>query len=87
LRWRGLRVPCFLVASDRIILPAFSRDASGVNVLREPSLFGYRCAVIADNRVLDFGPVEGLERRLRHCQINGAGTQGGPARVQERNRL
>jgi len=85
LRWRGLRAPCYLVAPKRIILPAFSRDAAGVNVLREPSLFGYRCAVIVGERVLDFGPVQRLGRRLRNRQIMGAGTQSGPARVQERN--
>jgi putative SbcD/Mre11-related phosphoesterase len=63
LRLGGLRAPCFLIGARRIMLPAFSRDASGVNVLCRRWPRGYRCAVIAGEQVLDFGPVAGLSRR------------------------
>src|SRR5262249_15168409 len=43
LRWRGIAAPCFLVASNRIVLPAFSRDAAGVNVVRDRRWRGFRC--------------------------------------------
>jgi putative SbcD/Mre11-related phosphoesterase len=61
LRW-GNRVaaPCYLIGADRIVLPAFSPDAAGVNVLRGRRWHGYRCAAIAGDRVLDFGEVSRL---------------------------
>jgi putative SbcD/Mre11-related phosphoesterase len=56
LRWRpGVEGPCFLVAEDHLILPAYSADAAGVNVLRGRKWSAYRCCVIAGEQVLDFG--------------------------------
>ena len=40
--WRGRRWPCFLVTENRLVLPAFSRDAAGVNVANDPLWRGFR---------------------------------------------
>jgi putative SbcD/Mre11-related phosphoesterase len=55
LRWRGVAAPCFLATADRLVLPAFSRDASGVGVVRSRRWRGYRCLAPVGGRVLDFG--------------------------------
>jgi metallophosphoesterase superfamily enzyme len=49
--------PCYLVGDDRLVLPAYSADAAGVNVLGIRRWRDYRCGVIAGDRVLDFGLV------------------------------
>jgi putative SbcD/Mre11-related phosphoesterase len=66
VRWNA-RVggPCCLVASDRLVLPAFSRDAAGVNVLGDRRWHGFRCYAIADDRVLDFGELAALHARTQ----------------------
>jgi putative SbcD/Mre11-related phosphoesterase len=65
LRWQKVTAPCFLVGPDRIVLPAFSRDARGGNVLTSDCWRGYRCYVPVGNEVMDFGEVSALKRRLR----------------------
>jgi metallophosphoesterase superfamily enzyme len=60
-----LRAPCYLAAAGRLILPAYSVDAAGVNVLRRPCWGAFRCAVIVGEDVLDFGRVADLPARLR----------------------
>ncbi len=56
LRWgNGLAAPSFLVAEDHLVLPAFSADAAGVNVLNDERWSSYRCCAIAGETVLDFG--------------------------------
>jgi uncharacterized protein len=64
VRW-GPRLggPCYLVSEKRLILPAFSRDAAGVNVLGRARWQAFRCCVIAGERVLDFGVVKSLARK------------------------
>jgi putative SbcD/Mre11-related phosphoesterase len=66
LRW-GNRIdaPCFLVGPRRLVLPAFSADASGVNVLGDARWLSFRCCVAAGDRVLDFGEVGVLKRRQK----------------------
>jgi putative SbcD/Mre11-related phosphoesterase len=65
-RWNEeITAPCYLVSPDRLILPAFSEDAAGINVLRGPSWRNYRCCVIAGEEVFDFGEVAALQRRQR----------------------
>jgi putative SbcD/Mre11-related phosphoesterase len=54
-RWDDLAAPCFLVGQRRLVLPAFSADAAGVNVVNQPRWSGYQCCVIAGEHVLDFG--------------------------------
>jgi metallophosphoesterase superfamily enzyme len=70
LRWGpGMTAPCYLVGRDRIVLPAFSADAAGVNVLGDRRWRHYRCCAIAGDEVLDFGAVGTLQR------INHRGTE------------
>lgn len=67
LRW-GPRVSasCYLVGPDQLVLPAFSRDAAGEDVLRSRRWVGHRCVAIADDALLDFGPIDRLaEQRGR----------------------
>jgi putative SbcD/Mre11-related phosphoesterase len=52
VRKQGQVHPCFLVGPDRILLPAFSRDAAGVNLLRDPSWRSFDCYPIVGNRVV-----------------------------------
>ena len=56
--------PCYLVGEGRIVLPAFSADAAGVNVLPGRKWQCFRCGVIAGDRVLDFGEIGALRKRL-----------------------
>jgi uncharacterized protein len=63
-RWRGrLSAPCYLVGPCRLVLPAYSDDAAGVNVRGDRRWRDFRCLVIAGEEVLDFGPVGDLRRR------------------------
>jgi putative SbcD/Mre11-related phosphoesterase len=59
----GSRVACYLHRATRIVLPAFSADAAGVNVLRNDGCLGYRCCAIVGDRVLDFGELDALRTR------------------------
>ncbi len=59
----GAEGPCFLVAPGHLVLPAYSADAAGGNVLRQGRWAKYRCAVIAGEKVLDFGELGGLRWR------------------------
>jgi metallophosphoesterase superfamily enzyme len=61
LRWsRRAAGACFLVGPDRLILPAYSLEAAGVDVVNAPRWRDYRCCVIAGDRVLDLGELRGL---------------------------
>jgi metallophosphoesterase superfamily enzyme len=55
--------PCYLVGSQRLILPAFSADAAGVNVLGVRRWRSFRCCVIAGERVLDLGELASFRKR------------------------
>jgi metallophosphoesterase superfamily enzyme len=64
LRWRpGVEGSCFLVTDNHLVLPAYSADAAGVNVLRGGKWAAYRCCVIAGEVVLDLGNVATIMRR------------------------
>jgi putative SbcD/Mre11-related phosphoesterase len=64
LRWNGtITAPCYLVGPDHLVLPAFSRNAAGVNVLRTSQWRGYRAIAIAGDQLLDFGEVSALTRK------------------------
>jgi metallophosphoesterase superfamily enzyme len=64
LRWGGQAAPCYLLTSDRLVLPAFSTDAAGVNVLGDRRWSKYQCQAIVGGEVLDFGRVGEMRRRL-----------------------
>jgi metallophosphoesterase superfamily enzyme len=63
--------PCYLVGPRRLILPAFSADAAGVNVLSVRRWRPYRCCVIAGDRVVDFGELATLRPRLATISLGG----------------
>jgi putative SbcD/Mre11-related phosphoesterase len=60
----GQSAPCYLVSESRIVLPAFSSDAAGSNVLSRLEWNDYRCHAIAGDEVLDFGTLRQLRKRL-----------------------
>jgi putative SbcD/Mre11-related phosphoesterase len=65
LRLRGrVAAPCYLVGKRRLVLPAFSVDAAGVNVLHDRRWRGYRCCVLNGSDVLDFGELGTLGKRI-----------------------
>jgi putative SbcD/Mre11-related phosphoesterase len=69
-RWQGIVAPCFLAGPGQIVLPAFSRNAAGCNVLsavlpKDWLRGSLRCLVGTGNEVLDFGPLAKLRRELR----------------------
>ena len=70
LRLEGLTAPCFLIGRGRIVLPAFSTNAAGVDVVTagvpaigSPTSFAASPAPATEP--LDFGPLDDL-RRLGH---------------------
>jgi uncharacterized protein len=66
VRWSGrLTAPCYLVGPGRLVLPAFSPDAAGVNVLGRSRWSAFRCGVIVGDEVMDFGPAGALGRTIR----------------------
>jgi metallophosphoesterase superfamily enzyme len=69
LRCGRVSAPCYLVGRDRIVLPAFSQDARGVNVRGAPRWRGHRCCASAGDEVLDLGelplPVRARDRYIR----------------------
>ncbi len=65
VRWSSRAAgPCYLVGEERIVLPAFSQDAAGVNVINARKWQKFRCGVVAGDRVLDFGELAALRKRL-----------------------
>jgi metallophosphoesterase superfamily enzyme len=71
LRWKGRHAAaCYLLQERRIVLPAFSPDAAGVNVLTVDDWQSYRCAVIAGDQVWDVGEVASFRSKR---QLSGKG--------------
>jgi putative SbcD/Mre11-related phosphoesterase len=69
MRWNSrVAAPCYLVGHDRIVLPAFSADAAGVNVLGARRWSRYRCAAVVGDAVLDFGFAAARAHRVPSTQ-------------------
>jgi metallophosphoesterase superfamily enzyme len=66
LRWRGRKVPCFLVSDSSIVLPAMSLDAAGADVDRDPAWLGWRRYAIIDGAVRAVPAPTKKERRRLH---------------------
>jgi len=62
ITWRGRCCPCYLVGGGRLILPAYSRDARGVNIRTDPTLRDHRCIAILGDRLVS---LKGETRRAR----------------------
>jgi putative SbcD/Mre11-related phosphoesterase len=68
-RYAGHAAPCFMVGGGRIVLPAFSANAAGCDVVSVavPKAWraaNLRCIVSTRDALLDFGPINELRRRL-----------------------
>ncbi|MFN4261576.1 MAG: metallophosphoesterase [Gemmataceae bacterium] len=48
----GRRAPCYLHTEQHLVLPAFSADAAGVNIMRQPRWRDYHCVVIVGEKVM-----------------------------------
>jgi putative SbcD/Mre11-related phosphoesterase len=69
LRASGQTAPCFLVSPERVYLPAFSRNAAGLDVTqaRLPDTRNageLRCLASTGDELLDFGPLARLIKEL-----------------------
>ncbi|MBI1324929.1 hypothetical protein GC170_17330 [bacterium] len=76
LRWRGHAFRAFLSAPNRILLPAFSTDAAGVDLFdpfRFPeSVWGsHECWVCRDADVLPFGTLTSLRSKIAGLSTSG----------------
>jgi metallophosphoesterase superfamily enzyme len=70
LRCGGVPAPCFLVGPGRIVLPAFSTNAAGCDVVSASVPTDWRgnrlrCIASTGSELLDFGPLPDLRRRVR----------------------
>jgi putative SbcD/Mre11-related phosphoesterase len=70
LRAAGASAPCFLVGPTLIVLPAFSPNASGVDVTSDALSdelcdTPLQCVAAVGGELLDFGPRATLRRRLQ----------------------
>jgi metallophosphoesterase superfamily enzyme len=54
-RHNGRKQPCYVVGPDRLVLPAFSRDAAGVDWTREPRWRDCQAVVIAGAELAEAG--------------------------------
>jgi putative SbcD/Mre11-related phosphoesterase len=77
-RLAGLTAPCFVASETRVVLPAFSNNAAGLDILARPELFDIpgsnpRCLVITGDEILDFGPINDLicQARLPRSFVQG----------------
>jgi putative SbcD/Mre11-related phosphoesterase len=79
IRWsRNEAGACFLARPNRLILPAFSPDAAGTNVVTHPRWRDYRCCVIAGGRVVDLGELRGLAISRKPRASGRRGTRAYP---------
>lgn len=68
-RFQGIGAPCFLVGAERILLPAFSQNTAGLDVLSRNGDLGIwktppRCVVSTGQTLLDFGSLGDLTARI-----------------------
>jgi metallophosphoesterase superfamily enzyme len=63
VRWQGRRLPCYVVAPRRVLLPAFSADASGHLVEHLSGWSGARVFATNGFQLLDAGRVADASRR------------------------
>lgn len=64
VRASGIEAVCYLVGTQRLILPAYSRESAGVNVLSMRRWRSYRAMAIAGDRVLDLGELATFRTRM-----------------------
>lgn len=59
----GVSAPCYLLSDSRIVLPAFTEDAAGENVLKRRKWSRYQALVCLPDKVLDFGEVGRMQAK------------------------
>lgn len=64
----AIDAPCYLSGPQRLILPAFSKEAAGVNVLSMRRWRALHCQAVTEDRVLDLGEISTLRRRLTQSE-------------------
>ena len=79
LRLDGISALCFLVSEKAILLPAFSLNAAGWNVLAAAPPGPWqkertRCVASAGNELLDFGMRSSLQQRLSSRPVGSSRT-------------
>lgn len=67
---------CYLRLGQRLILPAQSDDASGMNVLAAKALADAECYAIVEDAVLDLGRLRALKARLHGPKPPAARLEG-----------
>jgi uncharacterized protein len=90
LRLSSHSAPCFLAGESRIILPAFSENAAGLDILtgRVPPAWrrlALRAFVSTGADVLDFGPLESLSFRLASALSRSSVLPGNTHRLTHSN--
>jgi putative SbcD/Mre11-related phosphoesterase len=66
LRWQGrTAAPCYLMGPRSLLLPAYSVDAAGVNILGRRAWRDYRCWAIAGDQVFELGPLARIPKRIQ----------------------
>lgn len=60
----GIAAPCYLASNRHLILPAYSAETAGLNVLRAAGWEGYRCHAIVGDSVLDYGELAALRAKV-----------------------
>ena len=58
-----IAAPCYLASERHLILPAYSAEAAGLNVLRSVGWDGYRCYAVVGDSVLDFGELTACDAK------------------------
>jgi metallophosphoesterase superfamily enzyme len=61
---RGVVAPCYLASDRHLILPAYSAETAGLNVLRPVGCDNYRCHGIVGDSVLDYGDLAALRAKV-----------------------
>lgn len=65
LRWGVIDTPCYLVGPRAIVLPAYSADARGVDVVPQSRWARYQVVAISTDTVLNLGELSRLQERRR----------------------
>lgn len=66
----GLAASCYLAADRHLVLPAYSEEVAGMNVLARSEWERHRCHAIVGEQVLDFGDLASLRQRTA-CRRTG----------------
>lgn len=76
----NIEAPCYLIGPQRLILPAYSRESAGVNVLSVRRWRSYGAVAIAEDRLLDLGGVATIRSRLATTRSGVRGSRSAAGR-------